>query len=403
MRKKVTQSKILLPDFNECEQLTGAEYHAYVRQARNFYYENYKESDLLKYIWSWMEQNGYSEQQIHNAKKNESTNLLGIVAGINCKLLLDGMPDYNEKHAEYWKTLMGTTSDLKPVSYSLHDMLEKAIACGENISEENDVTVKKTNKNDRILEQAKQAATAIDEWLLSYKDPTWDVDKFDLKNHFSNHKLGSSHVKLIRSFYQKEYNQFCKLVNDQSNNMSSDEIDELNQLKESYEMLSYDQIVNFHKALSRIIIETEKFSEIKSVPKISKKSKPQQIANAVSKLSYLAHDEKNNLTSVKPETIIGSERLWIYNTRTRKLGCYVAKIIDPKGLDRGGLTIKGSTIVGFSKEKSLQKTVKNPNELLINVNNYSSSEFDVLFESLTTLDSRMNGKIDKYTLLLKVI
>lgn len=401
MRKKITQTKISLPDFSKSEYWSGSEYHAYIRQARNYYYENYKDVDLIKYIWTWMDQQGYTDHQIGNAKKCGNSNLLGVVAGINCKLLLDGMPDFHEKHAEYWQTLTGTTSELKPVSHTLFAMIEKAIVCGARIAHEKETFSKKSTAQDRTLCQAKDAAIAIDEWLQSYKDSDWDIDNFNFKSHFTKFKLETPHLRMIKSFYQSEFDRFDKLVNAKpTDSMTADEADELSQLKESYENLSTAQIKKFHKALLRILTETEEFHKLNT--KVSKQTKLKQIEKAVAKLKYLPNDAKYGLTSVKPSAILGAKTLWVYNTKTRKIGCYVAEDRDPDGFTQDGLGLKGSSVIGFNNADSLQKTVRNHNDVLPKISDCSSSQLKSLFDSIPTLDTRMNGKIDEHTLLLKV-
>ena len=38
----------------------------------------------------------------------------------------------------------------------------------------------------------------------------------------------------------------------------------------------------------------------------------------------------NAIKSIDPAEIIYAEELWVYNTKTRKLGNYKAKVLDPE-------------------------------------------------------------------------
>ena len=81
------------------------------------------------------------------------------------------------------------------------------------------------------------------------------------------------------------------------------------------------------------------------------------LSKLVEKLKYLKTDDKFKIASVQPDQIIGASELWVFNTKTRKLGKYIAKNIDPKGLGRdgSGLSVKGTTIIGFDETTSIQK------------------------------------------------
>ena len=50
-----------------------------------------------------MEANGYTKEQIRNAKAAPAHEI-SITAAIIAKQLLDGMPDYNPKQNEYWES-----------------------------------------------------------------------------------------------------------------------------------------------------------------------------------------------------------------------------------------------------------------------------------------------------------
>ena len=47
----------------------------------------------------------------------------------------------------------------------------------------------------------------------------------------------------------------------------------------------------------------------------------------------------------------------MYNSKTRKLGCYQAQ-------DIGGLSIKGSTVLNYIESKSVQKKLRKPEQIV---------------------------------------
>ena len=52
----------------------------------------------------------------------------------------------------------------------------------------------------------------------------------------------------------------------------------------------------------------------------------------------------------------------MFNIKTRKIGKYVATNIDPKGMQRqgSGLSVKGTSIIGYNETESIQKTLRKP-------------------------------------------
>jgi hypothetical protein len=92
--------------------------------------------------------------------------------------------------------------------------------------------------------------------------------------------------------------------------------------------------------------------------------------------------------------ILDAQVLWVYNTKNRKLGVYVAE-------EHHNLMVKGTTIVGFSAKQSVQKTLRKP-ELLKGADKLARTKFQKLFEGLNAVETEMNGRINEHTLLIKV-
>ena len=122
-------------------------------------------------------------------------------------------------------------------------------------------------------------------------------------------------------------------------------------------------------------------------------------------MKYLKVDDKYKLASVSPTDVVGASELWVFNTKTRKLGKYVAKNIDPKGMGRAGsgLSVKGTTIIGFDEKLSVQKTLRKPDEQLKEFKSAGKVKLRTLLEDIKTTDTKLNGRSNLETVLLKVI
>ena len=125
----------------------------------------------------------------------------------------------------------------------------------------------------------------------------------------------------------------------------------------------------------------------------------------IGKIKYKIQDEKLKLVSIDPKDIIGANELWVYNTKNRKIGKYVASNIDPKGMARDGtgLSIKGTTIIGFDEKLSRQKTLRKPEDSLKEFKSAGKVALRKFLDELTTTDTKLNGRVNSDTILLKVI
>ena len=125
----------------------------------------------------------------------------------------------------------------------------------------------------------------------------------------------------------------------------------------------------------------------------------------VEKLKYCKADEKFQIASISPEDIIKANELWVFNRKTRKIGKYVAKNIDPLGQQREGtgLSVKGTTIIGFNETESIQKTLRKPAEQLKEFKDAGKVKLRKYMDEIKTTDTKLNGRCNPDTVLLKVI
>ena len=123
--------------------------------------------------------------------------------------------------------------------------------------------------------------------------------------------------------------------------------------------------------------------------------KPTDKVKVVSKLKYLKQDEKLKLVSINPIDIIGSKELWVFNTKTRKIGKYVAG-------EFAELSVKGTTIVGFDENKSIQKTLRKPEEQLKEFKAAGKVALRKFLDDIKAVDIKLNGRINEETILLKI-
>jgi hypothetical protein len=94
---------------------------------------------------------------------------------------------------------------------------------------------------------------------------------------------------------------------------------------------------------------------------------------------------------------MGAKELWVYNTKTRKMGKYVAAD------DAGQLGIKGSTILGFDTKKSTAKTLRKPTDQLKSFANSGKIALRSFLEDIKAVPVELNGRLNTDWVLLKAV
>jgi hypothetical protein len=266
---------------------------------------------------------------------------------------------------------------------------------------------------DRIAERVREIVVPIEDWLerLITMPDRFNPETFQLIDHFKKEKMGGVHARKIIEMYETQYKEYKDLLELRKKNLKFKEIDEEGegdseerQLLESYEDISNEVIEKGIKAHDNIFKACDYMIDIANANRKPRKKKPISKDKLVSKLQYSKEDTKYNLKSIDPKDIITAEQLWVFNTKTRKLGIYVASVLDPRGLNREGtgLSVKGTSVQGFDPEKSVQKTLRKPEEQLSEFMKCGPVKSKTFFSEIKSMEIALTGRINPDTILLKV-
>lgn len=408
---RAPKNKKNLYSFEGWEEMTGEQYHRRVTNLRADIYENFKASDLAPEVLAWMKESNYSKSDIESVKKRGPS----VTLGITCKLLRAGMPEFNPKHAEYWNGLPGTSGELKPVTDWVKKAINEHIEAGSKLLETIEEQEEKKNAyvptiQERIYEQSVSMAEDIDEWLEGWVvDPnTFDPKGFDFKRHFTKLGTTQAHARKLKSFYENQLSDYDELermpTSGQLKKMDEKEADLWEQLKEGYAHLKKADIKKFRTAIEELLQALDFIIDQAKAIRKPRIAKPKSADKLVTKLKYLKVDDKYKLASINPVDIVGASELWVFNVKSRKLGKYVAANIDPTGQGRAGsgLQVKGTTIVGFNEAESVQKTLRKPEEQLKEFKAAGKVALRKFLDNINTTDTKLNGRINLDTVLLKV-
>jgi hypothetical protein len=335
--------------------------------------------ELKPKVINWMSQNGYTKEQIAEFKKTKD-NRCGTTVGAIAACLLKGMPpvraDFNDgRSAAVWLGQSIATI----VSEGKDDIDDEAVA-------EVKSTVPVVSIQDRVRESSYKMTEEIETAIESFQlDPeAFDPKAFKVLNLLKAHQAKAAHARVIRDFYARNLDELTEAAT------TKDE-----QLKEAYSHLSKVQLRKITAFYQEIVSACEMLAQEAKVNRKPKAKKAVPAEKIVAKLKYKKADEPLKLVSINPADILGAKELWTYNTKSRKLGKYVAEEFQDLG-------IKGTTITGFSEPKSVQKTLRKPADQLKEFKAAGKVVLRKFLEDINAVDTKMNGRINEDIILLKI-
>jgi hypothetical protein len=167
-------------------------------------------------------------------------------------------------------------------------------------------------------------------------------------------------------------------------------------VKEGYSNFSKPELKKVIAFFDQVILDCQKVSGDSAKTRKPRKVKAKTPEQLVSKMKFMQDFKDLKLTSVKPTDVVGAMSLWVYNTKTRKLGVYHAD-------DAGGLSVKGSSITNYSESKSVQKTVRKPDVVLPEILNGGKVFLRNAINNIRAVESNLTGRMNDDTILLRTM
>lgn len=216
----------------------------------------------------------------------------------------------------------------------------------------------------------------IDDFVTSGKQPKFDV-------YLKALEVPAASAKLIPAFYDSTINELKEVLK------GEDE-----QLVEGYSNFTKPQIRKLLKQYEAIV-EACAQQEV-SAKKIRKgRTVKEKSAAVVAKaVKYLKTYPEFDLKSVRPENIIGSSEVRIFNAKYKTIQVYRAEK-DSK------LSIKGTTILGYSVTESFGKGLRKPEDVKEFVN-MTKKTFEQAVNSIKAKAQKLNGRINENCVIIKV-
>ena len=373
----------LSPNWAGCEEWDENKFLRFFHTSMQYYRLEATGKELKAKVIDWMGKNGYDKKTIASFKKTKD-NRCGMTVGSIAACLLKGMPSTRPDFNNGRDTATWLGAEIaKIIDEGKNDIDEDAVKAAEA----DKPVVYTPSIQERTRDAALLMTEEIEDAYESYQtDPeAFDPKAFKMLNLLKGKGAKAAHARIIRDFYAGDLAEL--------NELASGEGDE--QLKEGYKHRTRKQIKNFIAFLQEIEAACNMLMQEAKVNKKPRKTKAVSKDKLIAKLKYKKTDEPLKLVSVNPADIIGAQELWVFNSKTRKLGKYVAEEFKELG-------VKGTTITGFSEMKSVQKTLRKPVEQLAAFKAAGKVVLRKFLEDINAVDTKMNGRLNEETLLLKV-
>lgn len=373
------KNKDLSPRWDGAEDWTGEQFSRNFRVAMEYYRLEFSSKELKPKVVEWMKNQGWHPDSVAEFKKTKDNRCSGTMGGL-AACMLRGMP---EIHAGF--------NEGRDTAKWLEAAINRVIAEGKDDTEDEEVTEKKdTAPVVSIQERLRDVAYAMTEEIenqieLFIQDPdAFNPKEFKVLNLLKGKQAKAAHARIIRDFYNRQYDEYLEVAEGKCD-----------QLKEAYAFLSKANLKKITGFYHDIISACEMLMQEAKVNKKPRARKAVPAEKIVGKLKYMKSEQTLKLVSINPVDVIGAKELWIYNTKTRKLGKYVAS-------DFSELGVKGTTITGFDVNKSVQKTLRKPEEQLKAFKDAGKVALRKFLEDIKAVDIKLNGRINEETILLKV-
>lgn len=331
---------------------------------KSFYYYNYyyNQKDTKKYVVEWMKSTSEFDKNEIRCFERAGDRSIPMTA---CSLIMAhraGMP-LRPQHIEFLdQCILHSIKTAEP---------EPEVRVETKIME-----IYKPTIQDRLAEKT---AELIGELEGKYDDQ----ESFKPYDWFTGNNV-----------VQSQLNKYIELFSKRKQELELAQNKTDAQLKEAY---SHYKASDFKRRLtwiSQLLEAVEQYKTVKKAVKKARVKKAPSKEKLVAKLKYAKENKEHKIVSVNPVEIIGASELWVYNSKTRKLGKYVAAAYQT-------LNVKGTTIINFDVDKSVCKTLRKPSEQLKEFARAGKVQLRKFLEEIRATDTKLNGRINADILLLK--
>lgn len=328
------------------------------------FYNSFSRKDLEKHVLAFMKKAGYSKTQVS---------------------------EFNA--CEDWKFPLTSAKLAAVISKSGEVALTKNALEGLKRDIDTCITQGKINLMTIAKEEAapivpkidanmKKATSIIAEIDFQIDERNWDFDVYACMQE-------NLATPVVAKYIEDRYSNLVEELM-----LAYEKADE--QLVEGYSNFKRPDLKKFMMFVENIMASAKKYTLNVKAMKVRKprKLKVKSAAQLTTKVKFCKSFPELKLVSIDPTSIVGAQSVWIYNTKYRKLGVYIAA-------PNQTLSVKGTTIINYNEELSLQKTLRKPE---IQLNEFTVANKVTLRKFLENINGKaatLNGRLNEDTVILK--
>ena len=338
-------------------------------QAFNWYNYHYGKKDAKEMLCHYLE---------HNQRKADAK-------------LMRGIPDSQIRLTPAWAcrmTLIGlelTEHEQCIVDEQISLMLKSKQEIRKTQEEkDDDSAVQKLTIQDHLREKVSECCGELegmfDDFVVKGAKMSADFKPISLMRSLNISPNMVSTVTAVWELRLKEFNEV----------LEGEDAD----LVEGYSHLTKNQLKQCVKFCETVINDCTSYVQLKKVerkPRAKKAASPEKLTR---KFKFMKDFEELGLKSEAVTKLVNASEAWLYDTAKRKLIHVVADS------HIGTFTVKGSAIVGFDAQTTVQKTLRKPAEQVKLVMG-SKPQARKEFEAIKATETKYNGRGNDNLIILK--
>ena len=274
----------------------------------------------------------------------------------------------------------------------MDEHIRSLIRVGKSKKEERDLraeskpTTVRISIQDRIKNQVGEYMELLNVETDKFLDEIKKKPKFDIAGWLKNREVKSVQSSMIA----EEFEPVLQELSD-----AYDKKDE--QLVEGYDFLTRPQLKKFRDLIQSIVDICKQHSKLSKAVRKPRRKKSRTPGQIIKKLQFCDRCNTYGLTSIDPRKIVGANKVVVFNTKYKKLAIFEASpLVD-------GLSVKGTTIVGFDDKKSRERTVRKPEQIVKDCATSGIRVINNRYNSLKTKESVPTGRMNKHCVILQAL
>lgn len=240
----------------------------------------------------------------------------------------------------------------------------------------------KPNIQERIKDRVNDLIGELEEVMDMHS--SGELTEFDAYEYCQKLAIPAQHAVKMAGYYAGQFEELEMAVE------GSDP-----QVKEAYSRYTKKWIKARLEFVEKLMTDLLRYGQNAKKLRAPRKKKPQSVEKKLKNFKYQKEFTEMKLASVSPESVVGAQELWVYNTKYKMLTVF-------RALDRGGLDIKRTSIINYDEKTSgTYRTGRQAEKIVQSVLSGGKIILRKVTDDLKVAD--LQDRINENTVLLRVI